>query len=539
MKCVKFRGVFCFNLIKRHHSAYNINYRRIRIGKEEITLQEQIRPIGPAQQNIQEATSMKIKNITKNNINSNPRRGRPLRGIRGAVCLCLTIVLVCSMAAEALAWGNGADERTSWQKSIALDEPDFSSAEAFTVNVKPIPGKGQGLGIGTHDLMLEQAVAQAICYGADPSWIDVNVAQKATRDPDYIAAVRARFLYGGDYRGQNIGGTGPRDIGILYYEIADALKKGDRTTASQKLGWMAHYLNDITQPFHNANWTQMKPIPQSRQHNMHLAYEVDVDHYIRQTVGYPRNKWKDDLSIAMKYIPALQQVTEETSPQAIRLIWFGGVYKKPPAPGKSARQIAIDAAKKVRDTWTTQAIKTWATTWKKDEKYIIQPPVYFDRGAGTKHQLQNVAGMLEVGATGLATLIVALSDPKTRDKGIDQIKKPTMTLKSVKNTAKYPKKSYASLNATFVVKNTASKPVKEFPVIIRWQDTTKKRLLKTQLLWTNSAGAATGAITVTRQKAAFRLRVSITTPTANYRGEVAKAVRVNKKIEPPKKVKNR
>jgi hypothetical protein len=374
---------------------------------------------------------------------------------------------------------------------------------------------------------LEQAIAQAIYGGADVSWIDVNAAQNATSDPDYVASVKNRFRLGGNYHGFRGGGTGPVDIGVLYYEIAEALDIGDYVTASTKLGWMAHYIGDITQPFHNATAKQGRVIPTKRWHDEHVAFESDLDYYVKYTVGNPRSKWPDDTAAAVKYVPGLSDVTDETSAQDVRLIWFGGEYKKAPAPGKTARQIAIGASKKVRDNYTAAALKAWAKTWKKG--YEARPDVHDSRGKGTKYMLENAPAMLSAASTGLATMVTALSDPKKRATGIDHVKKPKISVKSQKLAGKTAKKQ-AKYTATFTIRGKDGKAQYEFPIFVTWRDTVKNKVVASGLVWTDKSGKATSSVTVKRRAKAYKLSVKIVVPTSDYRSDVIKTVKVGKII---------
>jgi hypothetical protein len=407
-----------------------------------------------------------------------------------------------------------------------VEAPDFSTARGFTVNTLPIIVKN-GYGIGTHDLILEQAIAQAIYGGADVSWIDVNAARNATSDPDHVAAVKKRFRLGGDYRGFRAGGTGPVDAGVIYGEICEALEQEDFETASMKLGWLAHFLGDISQPFHNCTWKQGAVIPAKGWHDMHLAFELDLDYYIEYTVGNLRSKWRDDVAAAVKYVPGLADVTDETSPQDVRLIWFGGEYKKPPKPGKTARQVAISVSKKVRDNYTVDALKAWKKTWKKNG-YEAQPEFHASRGTGTKYLLTNAPAMLSASATGLATLITALSDPELRETGIDHIKKPKVSVKAKKLEKKTAKKN-AEYKATFTVKNNEDEALYEFPVFYTWRDEGKDKVVKSGLLWTDKNGKVTSTVAVKRRAKAYKLSVKIVTPASDYSSAVVKTVKVGKK----------
>jgi uncharacterized repeat protein (TIGR02543 family) len=459
---------------------------------------------------------------------------------KSKITIIISLIMVITMMAGTLesvyAWENGGKKRTSYQVKTAEKKANFTSPDLFTLNILPI-STGNGYGIGTHDYILEQAIAQAINVGADVSWINVTAAQKGTSEPDYFASIMKRFRLGGDYRGYLKGGTGPRDVGILYAEVCAAIEKGNLKIASQKLGWIAHYMGDMVQPFHVVPWAKSGIIKAKYWHDEHVAFEHDLDHYMEYTIGTLPSKWPVSTEVAWKCIPALAEATNDTSPGVIRLAWFGGEYTKPPVLKKSARKVVIDMSAKIRNNYTMPALKAWSKNLK--PAYKTDPTDYSSRGAGTKYLLKNAPAILNTCSTALASLIVALSNPATRRDGIDKIKTPKLKVKAVK----FPKYMTAGLTAkalkakqkelkksqmysgTVTIKNTDGKPVKEMPVTIYWRNKSKK-ILKSQKLWTNSKGQVTGVYTVLKLKKNEKMSFSVTVPTSTYTAEKTKTFTV-------------
>ncbi|MDR1413079.1 MAG: hypothetical protein LBJ07_04040 [Actinomycetes bacterium] len=457
--------------------------------------------------------------------------------------------------AAAYAWGNGGDSRLKLLADAATNKPDTSSETSFTLNVKPV-STGAGLGLGTHDFILEQAIAQAIRAGADVSWIDFSQAQKGTSDPDKVASVNKRFPWGGDWHGTPYAGKAPRDIGIIYREIVAARKKGDKKTASRKLGWLAHLMGDLTMPMHIVGYSRY--IPQSRQHTMHVAAEADLDRYQKYSVGRRRDKWPADVSdVLSKYLPGASAVTTATTPQDVRKIWFGGTYKKPPAPtaAKTARALAISTASKVRKDYGKAWWQNWAKGWKKGYKTKASDNSHPSRGTATKYLVKNAPAMLNVASTNIGTLIVALSDTTTMNLGVDHIQTPSVkvtapkrqTVKKKSKTGrlilkakgakrkklkkKYlaaPKKLTYSLSLTIKASGTG-KAVATLPLSVKWRNA-KGKTLKTVTVWTNSSGKVKTKYALTTPKKKAVWSVSVTAPTT----DLAAAKTVKFTINPKK-----
>ena len=130
---------------------------------------------------------------------------------RPLVSLLLGLVLLAGVATPALAWSNGPDE---------------------------------GNGHGTHDYIIGQAIK--VFDGSPPAWLDLDLALRASDDPD------TQFFASGEHVFNEKGyGRGAVDRIVENYHLAfTAHAAGDDATASIAFGWLAHYYGDILQPYH-------------------------------------------------------------------------------------------------------------------------------------------------------------------------------------------------------------------------------------------------------------------------------------------------
>ena len=162
--------------------------------------------------------------------------------IRRTVLLAMSCVLALSVGVtSAVAWCNGP---------APLAKP-----------------KAAGYGYGTHDWVLEHAIRQA---GAEGDWVNVKTALWHTNDPDFYDTNRDLHLF----RDKGPSRGGPQAVADQYYIAAQALRRGDKATASKALGIMAHYYTDSQQPYHTTNDAQ-------KYTTAHNYYERAVDKYNR------------------------------------------------------------------------------------------------------------------------------------------------------------------------------------------------------------------------------------------------------------------
>jgi hypothetical protein len=365
--------------------------------------------------------------------------------------------------------------------------------------------------------------------------------------------VRKRFIWGGDWHGTPYAGKAPRDIGIIYKEIVAAQKKGDNKTASRKLGWLAHLIGDLSMPMHIVGYSRY--IPLSRQHTMHVAAESDLDYYQRYTVGRHRNKWPTDVEKVIKnYLPGAASITTSSTPQAVRLQWFGGKVTTPSRPGKSARALALSTASKVKSTYGKAFWQNWAKGWKKGYKTKQADGSHPSRGTATKYLVSKAPGMLKVSSTNLATLIVALSSSKTRASGIDQIRTPSTRLKAPARARISKKSRVAKLiraargakrtklkkkylaapkrlnyQVAVTVKTRAGKAISTLPLAVKWKNA-KGKTLKSATVWTNSKGKSTLRYSLATPKKKSTYSVEITAPTSDLKS----AKKLSFKVDPKK-----
>lgn len=147
-----------------------------------------------------------------------PRCSRPVfTALAVSLSCALTGAVTMAAAPPALAWSNGG----------------AGSGPA-----------GQGDGYGTHDWILSQAMRTA---GAKGKWLNLPLALNHTDDPDYARVDNTHvFFEKGDGRGA------AQVVSDLYAMAVEAYHKGDISSASRDVGLMAHYIGDMSQPYHTA-----------------------------------------------------------------------------------------------------------------------------------------------------------------------------------------------------------------------------------------------------------------------------------------------
>jgi len=164
---------------------------------------------------------------------------------RRMIVLMLAMLVVSGIAApSALGWANG---------------PDIG---------------GVGNGKGTHDWVLEDAIAFA---GSGGAWVDKDAALLASDDPDTYATNSNLHLF----RDAGIGRGAPSEVSSLYYQAVDAYRDRRYSDASHYLGVLSHYYSDILQPFHTDYSGAIQ------QDDRHFAYELAVDKYQREVGPFP------------------------------------------------------------------------------------------------------------------------------------------------------------------------------------------------------------------------------------------------------------
>lgn|GEM_PF-3150736 len=160
-------------------------------------------------------------------------RARPPRPPRRLLTRLACVALLCAAVAPLAGWSNGT-----------------SGGDSF----------------GTHDWVVREANVVAAASGY--TWLDVDVAQIATDDPDSQLHDFYHHVY--DVWGSSYGDA-PTRIAALYAQTVAELKAGDRVAASRSFGLLSHYYSDINNPLHTDQ------VPQEK--SVHSSYELAAQRY--------------------------------------------------------------------------------------------------------------------------------------------------------------------------------------------------------------------------------------------------------------------
>ena len=115
---------------------------------------------------------------------------------------------------------------------------------------------------GTHDWIISAADALA---GTGHGWLDLNVAYFWSDYPDTVLQDNINHIY---YPGLST--AAPGFVQAHYDEAVRALQSGDRASASKEAALMAHYYDDLWNPWH-ADYSNLLA-----QALYHSRYEEDV-----------------------------------------------------------------------------------------------------------------------------------------------------------------------------------------------------------------------------------------------------------------------
>lgn len=157
-------------------------------------------------------------------------------------------------------------------------------------------GPNGGDSFGTHDWVLYEANRLATADGV--RWLDWNVAQPATDDPDTVLHDTYHHVY--DVWSSSYGDA-PTRVAELYAETVSELKAGDRVAASKNFGLLAHYYADINNPLH----TDQVPEEES----IHSAYELAAQTYTDE----PNKNSAWVVSDGLRYVPDATAETEQAA----------------------------------------------------------------------------------------------------------------------------------------------------------------------------------------------------------------------------------
>lgn len=126
----------------------------------------------------------------------------------------------------------------------------------------------RGDGFGTHDWLLERAVTVDKGRG-QAGWLDLDVALKATDDPDTRLHDTVNHVY--DTTERPVYGNAPGRVAELYARAVAQLRAGDARGASETIGLMSHYYTDVNNPLHTDQT--------DAEHKIHARYEAKVLNY--------------------------------------------------------------------------------------------------------------------------------------------------------------------------------------------------------------------------------------------------------------------
>lgn len=126
-------------------------------------------------------------------------------------------------------------------------------------------------GVGTHDWIISAAkvVADSNRPGS-AGWLDFDVAQSFSHYPDEVYKDSNNHAY--DVWGLLRLGNAPNTVKSHWTLAVRALQVGDTWTASKEVGLMAHYFDDICNPWHTTYEFSNLTV----QTKYHSVYENDV-----------------------------------------------------------------------------------------------------------------------------------------------------------------------------------------------------------------------------------------------------------------------
>ena len=127
-------------------------------------------------------------------------------------------------------------------------------------------GSDRGNGFGTHDWAMKEANDLAVAQGI--TWVDLDVALRATDDPDTVLHDFYYHVY--DVWGSKYGNA-PKRIAENMTAARAALVAGDTVAASRYIGLASHYYSDICNPLHTDQ--------NKAEDRMHSRYETAAQKY--------------------------------------------------------------------------------------------------------------------------------------------------------------------------------------------------------------------------------------------------------------------
>jgi hypothetical protein len=124
--------------------------------------------------------------------------------------------------------------------------------------------------VGTHDQLVIEASEIAATYGKGGNWVDMTTALTYSHYPDEVYNDSMNHIY--DVWGLLQIGSAPSAVKTHFDKAVTYLKKKNVTAASMEVGLMAHYYDDIWNPWH----TNYEYSTLGLQSAYHTQYEDDV-----------------------------------------------------------------------------------------------------------------------------------------------------------------------------------------------------------------------------------------------------------------------
>lgn len=457
-----------------------------------------------------------------------------LKNKRVAVILAVVVVFSCAVfVVKSSAWSNGGNTK------MANPAPNVNistlSPEAFSINVaNNYSRKGQG--IGTHDLLLEEAIVSVMKRPeADLSWLNVPLAQLGTAYPDTRRGEMSKYDYYHAYFGRSgniaIYGQAPYAVSRLYSEIVAHLKRGQFNDASEKLGVLSHYIGDLAMPFHirgagkyfrNKRWIDY--------HNTHELAEIEFDYFMRQSIYKKVSNWPADLKNFARFNKTLSAMTDDSTPAEKREVWFSeGAPFKAPVNDSSARQTACSLASRVRDLYGASFVNTFGKICKRGIKAGTGGKMPY-RGAATLYTFRTMPKIMKECSKALSSILYDLAVLSRHSIGYDNVfvTKVTSSVKHFKNT-----KLKSLVKANIYVRDFDNlrkvSGLGSIPISVKIYR--GSRLLYSRRLYTNDNGTIRIGFYISRTRRDQRLTIKSSASLPMIRKEAVRNLIIRRKLK--------
>ena len=159
---------------------------------------------------------------------------------------------------------------------------------------------------GTHDWILDRAITAIRHHNKKAHWVDFDVAQSASDDPDSrdgIEYASSPWWHVYDVHGERYGNA-PKAIRFWFKKAAKQLAGKHRRKASRSLGILSHLLANLANPMYTGR--------SSREDRIRSSYEEAVNrgsdyrfHYDGSDSGKPGRKAKHVAAVSHRFYKSL------------------------------------------------------------------------------------------------------------------------------------------------------------------------------------------------------------------------------------------